>query len=183
MARDSASIYDNPDKILKASSASMVVLNNYERSRDQLIGKMTGKWNEWYRAYRGYVEQRDDDIKSNLVIAAILAQVEAFLPRLVANRPKVEVWPRGPEDRVRAAQHRAKLDYDWDHMRMPIKTVNMVKGSLIFGTGCGLLTIIIRYWGGYPEGVSFAILLMNICVPLIDTYTQPRIFGEVKSRA
>jgi electron transport complex protein RnfD len=54
---------------------------------------------------------------------------------------------------------------------------------LFFGAGCGFLTIAIRYWGGYPEGVSFAILLMNMCVPLIDTYTQPRVFGEVKSRA
>jgi electron transport complex protein RnfD len=57
------------------------------------------------------------------------------------------------------------------------------RGMIIFGLGCGLLTIIIRYWGGYPEGVSFAILLMNMCVPLIDTYTQPRVFGEVKTRA
>ena len=113
----------------------MVVLNDYERSRNQLIDKMRDKWNEWYRAYRAYVELREDDIRSNLVIAAILAQVEAFIPRLVANRPRIEVWPRGPEDRTRAAQHRAKLDYDWDHMRMPIKTVNMVKSSLIFGTG------------------------------------------------
>ena len=66
-----------------------------------------------------------------------------------------------------------------DYVTSPVSP----KGMLIFGAGCGLLTIIIRYWGGYPEGVSFAILLMNICVPLIDTYTQPRIFGEVKSRA
>ena len=134
MAKDSASIYDNPDKVLEASPASMVVRDNYERAKNELIDKMRDKFNEWYRAYRGYVEQRDDDIKSNLVIASILAQVEAFIPRLVANRPRIEVWPRGPEDRVRAAQHRAKLDYDWDHMSMPIKTVNMVKSSLIFGT-------------------------------------------------
>ncbi len=66
-----------------------------------------------------------------------------------------------------------------DYVTSPVSP----KGMLIFGTGCGLLTIIIRYWGGYPEGVSFAILLMNMCVPLIDMYTQPRVFGEVKRRA
>jgi electron transport complex protein RnfD len=66
-----------------------------------------------------------------------------------------------------------------DYVTSPVSP----KGMLVFGSGCGLLTIIIRYWGGYPEGVSFAILLMNMCVPLIDTYTQPRIFGEVKGRA
>lgn len=66
-----------------------------------------------------------------------------------------------------------------DYVTSPVSP----RGMLIFGTGCGLLTIIIRYWGGYPEGVSFAILLMNMCVPLIDMYTQPRVFGEVGKNA
>jgi electron transport complex protein RnfD len=52
------------------------------------------------------------------------------------------------------------------------------KGRLIFGTGCGLITVVIRLWGGYPEGVSYAILLMNLTTPLIDRYTKPKIFGE-----
>ena len=51
------------------------------------------------------------------------------------------------------------------------------KGHVIFGVGCGLLTIIIRLVGGYPEGVSYSILLMNLTVPLIDKYTLPRVFG------
>ncbi|MBN1824716.1 MAG: RnfABCDGE type electron transport complex subunit D [Candidatus Eisenbacteria bacterium] len=55
------------------------------------------------------------------------------------------------------------------------------KGMLIFGFGCGLLTAVIRLWGGYPEGVSFAILLMNAAVPLIDRYTKPRVFGTRKT--
>lgn len=54
------------------------------------------------------------------------------------------------------------------------------KGQYIMGIGCGVLTAIIRVYGGYPEGVSYSILLMNLAVPLIDRYTQPRIFGEVK---
>ncbi len=53
------------------------------------------------------------------------------------------------------------------------------KGRLVFGIGCGLITAIIRLWGGYPEGVSFSILLMNSTVPLIDRYTKPRKFGFV----
>jgi len=52
------------------------------------------------------------------------------------------------------------------------------KGMLIFGIGCGVLTSVIRLWGGYPEGVSFAILLMNAVTPLIDRYTKPRVFGQ-----
>jgi electron transport complex protein RnfD len=55
------------------------------------------------------------------------------------------------------------------------------KGKLIFGVGCGVLTSIIRLWGGYPEGVSYSILIMNVTVPLIDRYTRPRKLGEVKA--
>ena len=51
------------------------------------------------------------------------------------------------------------------------------KGRLLFGTGCGILTVIIRLWGGYPEGVSYSILLMNLTTPLLDRYTKPKIFG------
>jgi electron transport complex protein RnfD len=53
------------------------------------------------------------------------------------------------------------------------------KGRWVFGLGCGLITAVIRLWGGYPEGVSFSILLMNAAVPLIDRYTKPRKFGYV----
>jgi len=57
-------------------------------------------------------------------------------------------------------------------------------GQIIFGVGAGVLTSIIRLWGGYPEGVSYSILLMNLCAPLIDKFTKPRIYGsEVKSNA
>jgi electron transport complex protein RnfD len=51
------------------------------------------------------------------------------------------------------------------------------KGQIIFGIGCGVITSVIRIYGGYPEGVSYSILLMNLCVPLIDKYTAPRVFG------
>lgn len=56
------------------------------------------------------------------------------------------------------------------------------KGQIIFGVGCGLLTVLIRYFGGYPEGVSFAILIMNCCTWLIDQHTAPRRFGVIKSK-
>jgi H+/Na+-translocating ferredoxin:NAD+ oxidoreductase subunit D len=54
------------------------------------------------------------------------------------------------------------------------------KGQLIFGLGCGILTSLIRIFGGYAEGVSYSILIMNLFVPLIDRYTAPKVFGEVK---
>jgi len=53
-------------------------------------------------------------------------------------------------------------------------------GQLVFGIGCGLITGVIRIWGGYPEGVSYAILLMNAATPLIDKFVKPRRFGQVQ---
>ncbi len=60
----------------------------------------------------------------------------------------------------------------------PVTSPVSVRGQLIFGAGCGALIYIIRSWAGYPEGVAFAILLMNACTPLIDHYVRPRIYGR-----
>ena len=51
------------------------------------------------------------------------------------------------------------------------------KGQLVFGIGCGLITFVIRKWGGYPEGVSYSILIMNAFTPIVDRYTRSRIYG------
>ncbi len=51
------------------------------------------------------------------------------------------------------------------------------KGQLLFALGCGVITVLIRIWGGYPEGVSYAILLMNVATPLIDRVCKPRRYG------
>ncbi len=53
------------------------------------------------------------------------------------------------------------------------------KGQIIFALGCGLLTTLIRIFGGYPEGVSYSILIMNLTVPLIERLTEPTIFGAL----
>ena len=53
------------------------------------------------------------------------------------------------------------------------------KGQLIYGVAIGFLTVVIRTWGAYPEGMSFAILIMNAFVPLINNYFKPKRFGEV----
>jgi electron transport complex protein RnfD len=55
-------------------------------------------------------------------------------------------------------------------------------GKIIFGIGAGFFTVLIRFFGGYPEGVSFSILLMNAFTPIINRYTVPKIYGEVKTR-
>jgi H+/Na+-translocating ferredoxin:NAD+ oxidoreductase subunit D len=63
-----------------------------------------------------------------------------------------------------------------DYVTAPMYT----KGKLIYGVGIGLITMLIRLWGGYPEGISFAILLMNSITPLMDRWTGPKPFGYRK---
>ena len=55
-----------------------------------------------------------------------------------------------------------------------------IKGQIIFAIGAGIITVVIRLWGGYPEGVSYSILLMNLTVPLIDRYIKQKRFGGGK---
>ena len=60
----------------------------------------------------------------------------------------------------------------------PITAATTLRGKLIFGAGIGTLVYVIRNWGGYPDAIAFAVLLMNMAVPIIDYYTQPRVFGH-----
>ena len=60
----------------------------------------------------------------------------------------------------------------------PVSASTTPRGRIYYGIGIGLLTYIIRTWGGYPDGVAFAVLLMNLAAPTIDHYTRPRVFGH-----
>lgn len=63
----------------------------------------------------------------------------------------------------------------------PVSGATSNLGRILFGAGVGVLTYIIRTWGGYPDGVAFAVLLMNLCAPTIDYYTRPRTYGHRKA--
>lgn len=65
----------------------------------------------------------------------------------------------------------------------PVSGATTPRGKLVFGAGAGVLVYVIRVFGGYPDGVAFAILLMNIAAPLIDHLTQPPIFGKKSGHA
>ncbi len=62
----------------------------------------------------------------------------------------------------------------------PVSAATSDRGRLVYGAGIGVLTYVIRTWGGYPDGVAFAVLMMNLSVPLIDRYTIPRIYGHAR---
>lgn len=63
----------------------------------------------------------------------------------------------------------------------PVSGATSNRGRLIFGIGVGILVYVIRTWGGYPDGVAFAVLLMNLAAPTIDYYTRPRTYGHRKA--
>jgi electron transport complex protein RnfD len=60
----------------------------------------------------------------------------------------------------------------------PVSSSTTPMGRLIYAAGIGMLVYVIRNWGAFPDGIAFAVLLMNIAVPLIDRYTQPRVVGH-----
>jgi len=60
----------------------------------------------------------------------------------------------------------------------PVTSPLAPRGAWIYAVGIGFLVVLIRVFGGFPEGVMYAILLMNAATPLIDRYTQPRVFGQ-----
>ena len=64
----------------------------------------------------------------------------------------------------------------------PVSGCTSNKGRLVFGAGVGLLVFVIRAWGAYPDGVAFAVLLMNFAAPFIDNYTLPRTYGHKAAR-
>ncbi len=64
----------------------------------------------------------------------------------------------------------------------PVSASTTPRGRLLYGAGIGILTFVIRSWGGYPDGVAFSVLLMNLAAPTIDYYTKPRAFGHRRKK-
>ncbi|MBD3822373.1 MAG: RnfABCDGE type electron transport complex subunit D, partial [Thiotrichales bacterium] len=62
----------------------------------------------------------------------------------------------------------------------PVTSSTTPKGRLVYAIGIGIMVYIIRNWGAFPDGIAFAVLILNMFVPLIDQYTTPRVFGHKK---
>ena len=62
----------------------------------------------------------------------------------------------------------------------PVSACTTPRGRILYGVGIATITYAIRNWGGYPDGIAFAVLLMNMAAPTIDYFTQPRVFGGGK---
>lgn len=96
------------------------------------------------------------------------------VPALIAHAIDPTRYLAAPVHLLSGAAMLAAFFIATDYVTSP----NTRIGQLIFGLGCGLLTWVIRTYGGYPEGVAFAVLLMNALTPVIDRFIKPRIYGR-----
>jgi len=93
----------------------------------------------------------------------------------------VPMWLMGPDTNPSPLQHifsGALVMAAFFIATDPVSGCSTMKGRLVFGAGVAILTLAIRRFGGYPDGVAFAVLLMNMAVPLIDRLTRPRTYGH-----
>ena len=128
-----ASVMDWTDELLPRKEQAEVVLENYKRGWDPVKNRQP-QWDENYESYRTYYEMPTDGEMSELGIPLVFADIESYMPRLAANKPEINVWPRAEDDRDRAGKNRLLLDYQWDALKMPIKLVDYVKNGKIYGT-------------------------------------------------
>lgn len=124
---------DWTDELLPKKEQAAIVWEHYERGVD-VIDSMREKWQEWYNAYRSFFEMPEDFSMSELAIPMIFSDVEAYMPRLAANKPEIFVGPRSEEDRDRAAKHRTLISYQWDALKLSVGLVDYVKAAKIYGT-------------------------------------------------
>lgn len=117
-----------------------------------------------YLIWRGYV---------NWQVPVIMIATVGILMAIIYQSPNVALFEMMAGGLIIGAFFMAT-----DMVSAPIT----LKGQMIFALGCGLITVLIRVLGGYPEGVCYSILLMNTLTPLIDRLVKPQVFGAVKAK-
>lgn len=165
-----------PLSVMKAAIKSGAPLDHLPSTMDMLFGQMGGSLGEVsaIALLLGFAYLLFRKVITWHIPIAIFASVFVFSgifylinPAVYAN-PLVELLVGG--------LMLGAIFMATDYVSSPMSK----KGMLVFGCGIGFLTVSIRTWGAYPEGVSFAILIMNAFVPLIDRYMKPRKFGHKK---
>ena len=133
-----------------------------------------------YLITRGYVDWRlcVGYLGAALLLTSVLPpRTEALLP---ASRAVYESWANSPAYHLFAGGLMLGVFF----MASDMVTSPLTRsGQLVFGIGCGVLTSLIRFYTGYPEGVCYSILLMNTACPLIDRYLKPTVFGAKTAKA
>lgn len=124
---------DWTDELLPRKEQADIVFENYRRGWDPVKNRQP-QWDENYESYRTYYEMPSDGEMSELGIPLVFADIESYMPRLAANKPEINIWPRAEDDRDRAGKQRLLVDYQWDALKMPIQLVDYVKNAKIYGT-------------------------------------------------
>lgn len=128
------SIYADPEVLQEAPDAVRIVLDHWHQSNEEIVDPLRDVWEEEYNAYRAYTEIDDDEIFSNFAVPAIWVHTESYVPRVVMNRPRIEVWENEPNDAALAAMHRALIYYNWRLLRMKFELVPYTKSALTYST-------------------------------------------------
>ena len=130
----STHIDPDPRKLLSDKDMLTLVIDRFEASK-KMIDRFRDKWDRYYKQYRSFVETNPGDwpFDTNLFIPLTFSTVESFLPRMVAQRPRITVEARNDEDIPVASNHREVLEYQWGYLGMPYKLIELAKSSLIYG--------------------------------------------------
>ncbi len=173
-----ASLADDPTMTEKVNTAQQAISQLYDSYGNLFLGKVGGCIGETsalllligavYLIYKRYIGLRIPI--SYIGTVAILSWIFGGTEGIFSGDPIFHVLAGGL---ILGAFYMAT-----DMVTSPVTS----SGRYIFGVGCGVITVVIRLVGGYPEGVSYSILLMNLTVPLIDRYTKPKTFGKVKNK-
>ena len=107
------------------------------------------------------------------VTILVTMAVFAFVVALCSGEPRAALWQMPLFHILAGGAMLGAIFMATDYSTSPMT----VRGGVIFAVGIGFITMCIRLWGSYPEGMSFAILMMNACVPLINKYVKPKRFG------
>lgn len=130
--------YKVPGRPLASNPATQMVLDQYGRSRREVVDPKREMWEEFYESYRNSMSVPEDGLVTQLAIPLVYSNVEDFLARL-AQTPRIEVWGRSPQDAPRANSHRVLMEYDWQLLNMTLKMIRIAKNAEVYGT-CFLKT-------------------------------------------
>ena len=124
----------NPDPRIGIPDEDMLqlALSRY-RVAEGRVDRLRDKWDTAYKLYRSYVEQPDWPFDTALHIPLTFSTVESFLPRMVAQKPRIVVEARNDEDTATASAHRQVLDWQWDFIGMNVKIAEFVTTQIVTG--------------------------------------------------
>lgn len=126
-------VNSDPNANISNKEMKTLVLDNFKAAKDKRKSREP-QWIRWNELYRSHVQRTEWPFETNLFIPLTWSTVESFLPRLVSERPRLQVESRNDEDIDTARVHRELINFQWDSLAMGVKLIEFVKASLVYGT-------------------------------------------------